>query len=175
MSSLNGSKTRTANRCRITLGGSVLAEGTSISVSENTNPRPMYTIGSIEKTEDVHTQLGVNWNISHLIWKDNANEILTLGNGLQNLETFDIEGLDESDNTTLFVVRTATAGNRDLRVQANQPLEGGLTGTAVRVEDGNGGGVGTQASASNTARSAGARNRLNSSLQRPSRPNRPTR
>ncbi|GEM48693.1 hypothetical protein [Deinococcus cellulosilyticus] len=163
MAAINDSNTRTANRCRINLAGQTIAEGTSVRASENTSPRGIYTIGGEEAKEHVHTQLAVTFSISNLLWKDSAIEELRIGNGITQLSTFDLEALDDSDNTTIFVIRDCTIGGRDLSIAANNPLESNVQGQAIRIEDGNGGGVGTNATPQNTT-TASARSKLNDAL-----------
>ncbi|WP_287417643.1 hypothetical protein [Oceanithermus sp.] len=136
MSQISNQNTRHANRCRIVMGGKVMAEGTSLQVSEAGGTSGVYTIGSEYPHEHIHNQYQAQGTISALYWKERALEDLSLGKGeLVELPTFDIEAYDESDGSVLFVLRGCTLSNRSLGVNANQPISRNVQFMALRVDD----------------------------------------
>jgi hypothetical protein len=145
MAAINDQNTRHANRCRLVLDGETIAEGLNLSVQEQGGTQGIYTVGSEYAREHVHNQYSVNVQISALWWKDNYLNRLSVGGGeLVNLPTVDVEAYDESDGSTLWVVRTCTFVSRSVTVNVNQPLQRNVQLMGIRVDDlgGGSGGVG---------------------------------
>jgi hypothetical protein len=145
MAAINEQNTRHANRCRLVLDGETIAEGLNLSVQEQGGTQGIYTVGSEYAHEHVHNQYSVNVQIGALWWKERGLSKLSVGGGeLVQLPPVDVEAYDESDGTTLWVVRTCTFVSRSVAVNANQPLQRNVQLMGIRVDDlgGRGGGRG---------------------------------
>jgi len=144
VSQISTQNTRHANRCRIIIDGKIMAEGTSLQVSEAGGTSGVYTIGSEYPHEHIHNQYQAQGSISALYWKEGAIDDLSLGDGeLVEIPTFDIEAYDESDGAVLFVLRGCTLSNRSLGINANQPVSRNVQFMALRVDDRGAGGAAT--------------------------------
>lgn len=146
MAALDTQNTRHANRCRVVVNGETLAEGQDVTVQEAGGTQGIYTIGDVYPKEHVHNQYSVQVTIGTLYWKENALELFSpndKGGELVQLDTFDVEAYDESDGSTLFVVRDCTLANRSLSIRANQPVARNVSILGIRVDAGGGGGGGS--------------------------------
>jgi len=142
MAALDTQNTRHANRCRVVVNGETLAEGQDVTVQEAGGTQGIYTIGDVYPKEHVHNQYSVQVTIGTLYWKENALELFSpneRGGELVQLPTFDIEAYDESDGSTLFVVRDCTLTNRSISIRANQPVVRNVSILGIRVDAGAGG------------------------------------
>jgi hypothetical protein len=157
MSSIRQQNTRTANTCRFIFDGEVVAEGTSIQATENSNAQPVQTLNTPYAQEHVHSTYGVQGSIASLHWKKRGLEKLGAGQGeLVQIPEFDIQGIDESDNKILFVCRRVTITSRGFSISANQPVQRNLSFNAIRLDDGRPSSAGAGGAASTNQASASA-------------------
>ncbi len=141
MASINQQNTRHANRCRIVIDGTVLAEGTSIQVTENANPQPVAVVGSEYAQEHVYTLYNANATIAALHWRrQNLRRLSAAGDEMVTIHEFDVQALDEVDNRVLWVIRRCTFASRGSTISANQPIQRNVQIVGIRIDDGAGSG-----------------------------------
>lgn len=136
MAAQNQQNTRHANLARIVVDGVVLAEAQNVSVQESGGTAPVRTIGSAYPHEHIHNAYDANVSIGSLAWYTTRLRKMFPGSGeLIQLPTFDIEALDEQDNSVLWVAQSVTLASRSQSISANQPIQNNVSGMAIRVVD----------------------------------------
>jgi len=132
----NGVDSRHANTCIIKVEGQIVAEGTSLSISEDPGTDGTYTVGTLFAHEHVHNRYTANGNIARVVFKKGA--LLKYGLGqtsIVRLPVFTVEAVDEIDGKTLFTATKCTLSGRDLSINANSRLAANLRFLSIEILD----------------------------------------